>query len=251
MRVGYTPESYQTELPGKIRLLLRLLSDEYGIDVRSAAILDFGCHDGAVVEALRGDGLDVSGFDVADGKDTAAWSRPYVRYVDLAHYRIPWSDASFDVLYSHHVLEHVADYRQALGEMHRVLRPGGVMVHLFPSRWRVLEAHWKVPFGGVINGPAWCRLSRLAGLKKNGKEHYPVAEYARRAHQMIRSETNYLSRRELRAFFAERFGDVRERAARFFALLTERPMPRPLSTPAERLLSTFHARVLLARKAPA
>jgi SAM-dependent methyltransferase len=242
VRVPYTPESYRAQLPGKVRLLLRLLEEEYGTDPRAARILDFGCHDGAVVEALRAEGLRVSGFDIADGKDVAAWSREHVRYVELAHYRIPWPDASFDVLYSHHVLEHVADYAQALAEMHRVLAPGGVMVHLFPSRWRVLEAHWKVPFGGVINGPLWCRISRLAGLTKPGKEHYPAAEYARLAHEGIRSETNYLGRRELRARFGARFADVRERAARFLALLTGRRAP-------ELLVATFHARVMLARKA--
>jgi 2-polyprenyl-3-methyl-5-hydroxy-6-metoxy-1,4-benzoquinol methylase len=246
--VSFTPDGYRAALPGKVRLLLRLVEEEHGIDAGRASILDFGCHDGAVVEVLRRDGLDVSGFDVAQGKDTAAWGRPHIRYVDLARYAIPWPDASFDVVYSHHVLEHVADYGAALRELHRVLKPGGAMVHLFPSRWRVLEAHWLVPFGGVLHALWWCRLSRLAGLTKRGKERYSAAEYAQLAHDTIRSDTNYLSRRELLDRFGERFDDVRERAARYFTLLTGRRVAEPLSGTAEALLSTFHARVLLARK---
>jgi SAM-dependent methyltransferase len=247
--VSFTPEGYRASLPGKVGLLLRLLEDEYGADRRTAAILDFGCHDGAVVEALRRDGLDASGFDVAQGKDIARWARPHVRYVDLSRYRIPWPDASFDLLYSHHVLEHVRDYGSALREMHRVLRPGGAMVHLFPSRWRLLEAHWLVPLGGVFHPPWWCRLSRAMGLRKGGKEGYPITEYARLARETIRLDTNYLSRRELLRGFRERFADVRERAARYSMLLKGRPVPDSLATPAEALISTFHARVLLARKA--
>jgi SAM-dependent methyltransferase len=246
--VSFTPEGYRASLPHKVALLLRLLEDEYHVDRTTAAILDFGCHDGAVVEALRRDGLDASGFDVTHGKDTARWTRPHVRYVDLSRYQIPWPDGSFDLLYSHHVMEHVRDYGSALREMHRVLRPGGAMVHLFPSRWRLLEAHWLVPFGGVFHPPWWCRLSRATGLRKGGKEGYPAAEYARLARETIRTDTNYLSRRELLRRFHERFADVRERAVRYFTLLKGRPVPDSLAAPAEALISTFHARVLLARK---
>ncbi len=39
--------------------------------------------------------------------------------------QIPLSDASFDVIICNHLLEHVADDRQALRELYRVLRPGG------------------------------------------------------------------------------------------------------------------------------
>ena len=36
-----------------------------------------------------------------------------------------WPDASFDVLFCSHVLEHVPDDRKAMSEMFRVLKPGG------------------------------------------------------------------------------------------------------------------------------
>jgi len=45
---------------------------------------------------------------------------------------IPYDDASFDVVYCSHVLEHVADDRRALRELYRILRPGGWMVVLVP-----------------------------------------------------------------------------------------------------------------------
>lgn len=41
-------------------------------------------------------------------------------------------DESFDVIYCSHVLEHVADDRRALAELHRVLRPSGWAILLVP-----------------------------------------------------------------------------------------------------------------------
>lgn len=46
--------------------------------------------------------------------------------------RIPLPDESFDAVLCNHLLEHVADDRRALGELRRILRPGGWGVILSP-----------------------------------------------------------------------------------------------------------------------
>lgn len=48
---------------------------------------------------------------------------PQVRRIDLLAIEFP--DAQFDFVIADHVLEHVADDVRALGEIRRVLRPGG------------------------------------------------------------------------------------------------------------------------------
>ncbi len=45
---------------------------------------------------------------------------------------IPFPENSFDVIFCNHILEHVADDRLAMCEMHRVMRPGGWGVMLSP-----------------------------------------------------------------------------------------------------------------------
>ncbi|MFM8321195.1 MAG: class I SAM-dependent methyltransferase [Chloroflexota bacterium] len=54
---------------------------------------------------------------------------------------LPFPTGSFDLVLSHEVLEHVADDRQAVCEMHRVLRPGGRMVIFVPNRGYPFETH--------------------------------------------------------------------------------------------------------------
>lgn len=53
--------------------------------------------------------------------------------------RIPLPDASFDALICNHILEHVADDRTALSELHRILRPGGWGVVLSPVDYQRAE----------------------------------------------------------------------------------------------------------------
>jgi SAM-dependent methyltransferase len=53
---------------------------------------------------------------------------------------LPFASASFDFIFSSSVLEHVRDRRVLYAEMRRCLRPGGVMVHIMPSRiWKLLQ----------------------------------------------------------------------------------------------------------------
>jgi SAM-dependent methyltransferase len=49
--------------------------------------------------------------------------------------RLTWPDASFDVVVTSEIFEHVTDPWAAFDEVHRVLRPGGVHVFTVPDLW--------------------------------------------------------------------------------------------------------------------
>jgi len=59
--------------------------------------------------------------------------------VKLDIQQMPFTDESFDVIFCNHVLEHVEDDRQALREMHRVLRRGGWGMLLAPVNYNRAE----------------------------------------------------------------------------------------------------------------
>ena len=58
---------------------------------------------------------------------------PGIRREDLLH--LTYADASFDLVLTSETLEHVPDVGQALREIHRVLKPGGLHVFTTPVVW--------------------------------------------------------------------------------------------------------------------
>lgn len=59
--------------------------------------------------------------------ETADLEMPDVDHrVDLCD--LPFADASYDLVYASHVLEHIREDRRAIAEIRRVLRPGGIAV---------------------------------------------------------------------------------------------------------------------------
>lgn len=118
-------------------------------------VLDYGCGRGELVGLMRSRGLDAFGCDrYYEGND---WSgdvplplRPYV--LKMPTDRIPFEDASFDCVISNQVLEHVPDLESVAAELQRVMKPGGVALHLFPGKDVWLEAHVKLPFVHWLTG---------------------------------------------------------------------------------------------------
>lgn len=62
---------------------------------------------------------------------------------------LPFDDASFDIVISNHVIEHVGDAKaQAhhLAEIRRVMKPGGDGYLAVPNRWMLTEPHYGLMF---------------------------------------------------------------------------------------------------------
>ena len=93
-------------------------------------VVDLGCGRGDSVEVFRRHAPDVAwiGVDIRSSMEAQQRTRadaPFVQYDGRA---VPLGDATVDVVYSHQVLEHVRDPAQYLGEVMRVLRPGGALI---------------------------------------------------------------------------------------------------------------------------
>ena len=182
---------------------------------RGARILDFGCGAGALVRAGREAGLDITGADAFyDGSNARAEAEAAGllggAVVEIREGRLPFPDASFDLVVNNQVFEHVEDLEGALAEIDRVLRPGGRMLSIFPSRdvWR--EGHIGIPFAHRFRPGLRARFLWTWALRRLGfgywKQQAPdCRQWALDKLAWIDAYTRYRTRREISAAFGRRF----------------------------------------------
>lgn len=242
----FDQNNYNLYLYQKILSLLNLVEDNYALK-NEGKILDFGCNDGSIVEELNKNHYNVYGVDIKK-PEAESDANEYIKYIGLENYHIPYPDKYFDVIYSHHVLEHIMDYTDVLPELRRILKDDGVMIHLYPTKWRVLEAHFYTPFGGVFHNKNWNLFWRTLGIVKPGKEMYSKNEYANLAKQFIKTETNYLSNSELESILFRNGFSYKSLVKEY--LNSNSLFFRKTHSPSliAKLISIFHANVILCKK---
>ncbi|HKP36134.1 MAG TPA: class I SAM-dependent methyltransferase [Pyrinomonadaceae bacterium] len=106
---------------------------------RGLRVLEIGCGmgtDGAQFAAAGADytGVDLTeaAIDLARKKFAASGLKGEFRVADAE--KLDFADESFDMVYSHGVLHHTPDIESAIGEIHRVLKPGGRAVVMLYHR---------------------------------------------------------------------------------------------------------------------
>ncbi len=102
-----------------------------------ASVLDIGCRDGGLRRYLP-PGIRYQGMDI-----TPEFAAPDIVIRDVSD-GIPFPDATFDHVFCIEVLEHVPNPWGALTEIHRVLRPGGVLALSVPNPYHVKELIWNL-----------------------------------------------------------------------------------------------------------
>jgi len=154
-----------------------------------AAVLDIGCRDGGLRRYLP-PGVRYQGMDI-----TPEFAAPDIVVRDISD-GIPFPDATFDHVFCIEVLEHVPNPWGALTEIHRVLRPGGVLALSVPNPYHVKELIWnllRIPDRqGHIYG--WTRqtmtkLGEMNGFRLDGVAgtylHPPIPMFALLARSII------------------------------------------------------------------
>ncbi len=95
-------------------------------------LLDVGCGTGALLASVAGGAADAEPCGVDLSGEMLAIARAKtprgVRLVQGSADRLPFADASFDVVVSTSVFHYFRRPQDALGEASRVLRPGGTLV---------------------------------------------------------------------------------------------------------------------------
>lgn len=135
-----------------------LLSD---LPPTNARVLDVGCGAGSVAKAVKHErpSLEVFGCDLSQSALSAASAAPAgVEFRLGSAERLPFEDGEFDFVWIFDVLEHVASPEQVLGELARVLRPGGGFHIVLP-----LEGQPRTLYRLVGCGTRWTAKVRHGG----------------------------------------------------------------------------------------
>jgi SAM-dependent methyltransferase len=131
-------------------------------------VLDVACGGGANIPSLR-EGREYFGVDISStGLKRAESEGVHLVCADVD--ALPFADGAFDAVIATYVLEHSTDPVRTLGEMRRVVRPGGRVVLMGPA--------WDLPF--------WFPNSlRSKAANRRWRLRYTLSRFGRQARGIL------------------------------------------------------------------
>ncbi len=150
-------------------------------------VLDAGCGFGVLSRAVHHSverralsGVEQSAFDISPDM-LSAFRKMRLDGIDLRQSDVidlPYSDASFDLIVTSAMLEHVPEIEGALASLKRCLKPGGKMYVFMSRKTRVNDFLFR-PFGD----PKCYSLEELtdilasAGFKNTRRRRFPLSSF--------------------------------------------------------------------------
>lgn len=150
------------------------------VKIPAGRLLEVGCGGGFLTALLAREGKLAAGVDMAAPDDLthsrglsapAALARaleaPNLHFLGSSGEALCFRDGSFDLVISSYVLEHIGNRAEAIREMKRVARDGGLIVALVPAWmervWAPLSYYHTLVWGSLRSGLRFLRAKRGRG----------------------------------------------------------------------------------------
>lgn len=126
----------------KAHKIKAILHDHLGQNFKARRCLDIGSREGTILASLNKHFEYSFGVDV----DFQVLRTAQSKSLSLANgQRLPFPSESFHVILCAQVYEHVQDVAALIAEIHRTLKPGGVVFFSGPNRLALVEEHYQLP----------------------------------------------------------------------------------------------------------
>ncbi len=147
---------------------LKLILEDF-VQLKNCDVLDVGTSSGYIQRLLAKHTKSLTSVDIIDERQV----KEGYKFIKVSSTNLPFKDGSFDVAISSHVVEHVPGQKKHIKELARVLKGGGVAYLATPSKYAVVEPHYKLPFLSWLPRPlATIYLDSFKRIKWN---IYPVS----------------------------------------------------------------------------
>jgi len=191
--------------------------ERLGLQKHEMNVLDWGSGRGEYVTRLRDAGYNAFGAEIREqaaerGKALLqAHGHDYARVIASISPDVKTTLPAnfFHFVFTHYVLEHVADIDAVTNEIARVTAPGGCGFHVYPGKLRPIEPHLFMPFVHWLPKKA-IRKWAIAAFVACGIEPrwgwLAAASRGRKAqayYEFCNNETFYRSFRDVRRSFTE------------------------------------------------
>jgi ubiquinone/menaquinone biosynthesis C-methylase UbiE len=127
-----------------------------------AKVLDVGCGQGVALEVFKAAGLDPIGVTL--GEDAAVCRAKGLEVVEADFAFLDFEDERFDLVWCRHALEHSVFPLFTLAEMHRVMKPGGLLYVEVPAPDTDCHHERNPNHYSVLPKSMWLELVRRAGF---------------------------------------------------------------------------------------
>jgi SAM-dependent methyltransferase len=243
---------------------IELTRQRLGLQRHEMKVLDWGSGRGEYVLWLRDAGYDAYGAEIRAEAAERGKDLFRARNYDFDRTVTPIGPGcstdlpagAFHFVFTHYVLEHVADIDAVTREIARVTAPGGYGFHVYPGKLRLIEPHLFMPFvhwlpksplrKWAIRAFLACGIEPRWNWLAQASMHKKTAAY----HDFCMQETFYRPFYEVRGSFSNVGFEVTSVSADHPMLRRLRAIPKPLIEFPVRLFQTVEIIVRKRQAAP-